>query len=225
MLIILVTLSILTLVLFFFNTFCLGDLWINLSAGFITLIFTIFIIDVLLENRRRQELKEADSVFMIEIWEMIRKMTVYILIPIDNEIKNKFIGLNEGKHKSTLKGIVQEMIGTQFIDDNLHKLSIQKWEHLEINLIDIRLSMDEVIKIYQPLLPIYLIGKIYGLRKKYIEFYNHFALFSQTFIHDPIKDDELKNIFINELSNKLQSYYEALFELIKSLEKYEKNDQ
>lgn len=224
-LVLLIILFLLTSTLYLMDFLLMKDLWVNLSAGFILLIATVFVIDVLLEKRKQAELKEALDVSEADLRELTNMLVSYPALALGfNTINFKEATNPERNIEAIAKDMVSQTIVIVLTPGNLYKsllaMDIKQWEHLEINLISIKSSLNEKVPIYQSLLTSSVLGKLLKTRKSFNTLYFTFGLFSQIFIHKPVAGkDDLKGVFIKNLEQNFIQYYKDVANLIKLIER------
>lgn len=119
-----------------------SDYFLNLSASFVTILFTVFFIDALLEREQAKRYREAYAVAREDVSQMIDAVKAHLEVPF------KHVDTFERDFSAELKS---------FSDSN--------WLELSITL---PLIVDEVsdrVREYAKLLPPESLGKLYALER------------------------------------------------------------
>lgn len=215
---VLLTLTIMLLWLGLKNMVNLGDFWVNLSAGSATLIGTLFVIDVILDRRRRTELAEARNTTKGDLTQLANMMVSYISAPFKLTVFNYERGDKDVETWSTeiLSHILQE-IKKRDKEKLLSSLSWNGWQHLQLNLMFIKPSLSENLLLYKELLPPEVLGKLLRLRKTFNNFYFYFGLLYEGFIRNK---KALPSNVTKGMADDLEQYFSDLEQLFNALKNW-----
>jgi len=195
------------------NVIQLGDFWINLSAGTATLIGTLFIIDVILDRRRKLEFNEARNMAKDDLTQLANMMISYMASPFKLTVLN----YERGKEDNDLEKWSTEVLGHILQDIKkqdkvklLSRLNNDGWQHLQLDLMFIKPSLSENLLLYKELLPARILGKLLKLRRTFNNFYFYFGLLYEGFIRD---NRSLPDNAVKGMADDLNKYFSVLEQL------------
>ncbi len=218
---VLIVLLILTIILLWLglkNVIQLGEFWINLSAGSATLIGTLFVIDVILDRRRKIELSEAHDTTKGDLTQLANMMVSYMAAPFKLTVFDYKRGDKDIKtwSEEVLNQILQD-IKKQDKEKLLSSLDKGAWQHLQLNLMSIKPSLSENLLLYKELLPPEVLGKLLKLRKTFNSFYFFFGFAYEGFIRDGRR---LPRDVIKGMADDLVQYFSDLEQLHNALKSW-----
>ena len=217
LLIVLLIVTILLLWLGLKNIIELGDFWINLSAGSATLIGTLFVIDVILDHRKKLEFSEAHDTAKSDLTQLANMMVSYMAAPFKITVFNYERGDKDVEAWSTeVLGLILQDIKNRDKAKLLSGLNKDGWQHLQLDLMFIKPSLSENLLLYKEFLPPHVLGKLLKLRRTFSDFYFYFGLLYEGFIRDgkPLPDSAVKG-----MADDLNQYFsdlEQLFDVLKN---------
>ncbi len=194
-----------------------GDFFINLSASFVIIIFTIFIVDKLLKEREIRKYKEAYNIAKDDLLSLRNMLISHMSEPLG------FVVGSGGVKNATNELLkILKKVSEIDLEEKLKGMTIKDWEHLQINLPFIRMSLSYKINLYSNLIPIDVLGKLLAVNKEFESFYMMFGFLPGLFVKEqkywPIKKGRLENgkiirgQIINKMSQDLKNYYCAVDE-------------
>jgi len=199
-----------------FLSFYLHDKWsdffVNLSASFIIIIFTIFIIDQLLEKRQLARFRDAHSVAKEDLEILGNMLISYMSAPFGFNIS-----LYDYDDKIAISTILNQMLKIDF-NKKLDNLSKYKREHLLLSLISIKDSLNSKISLYSDLLPPEILGKLLIVNKNFSSLNFMFGVY---IICIENKNDN-QIIVTNSLATNFKNYFLAVEQFLISLEKWKR---
>jgi hypothetical protein len=208
-----------------------SDLFLNLSAGGVSSLFTIFVIDKLIKDNENKKWKDAWDTSKSELIVLSNMLASYVSAPLGYKTTSYDIDPQEIEKSSreAVKLIVNE-INNADMDALVTKMSAKSWEHLQINLTFIFYSLNQSVQIYSQIIPPEVLGKLLKTRKDFFSFYNSFGLLPELFTKPQSKWPENKGGIKNNLSirknlllsfaNSLSNYYKSLDELIAIIDEW-----
>lgn len=211
--------TIVLLLLGFSNTIKLGDFWINLSAGSATLIGTLFVIDVILDRRKKLEFSEAHDTAKSDLTQLANMMVSHMATPFKLTVFNYERGDKDVETWSTeVLGFILQDIKNRDKAKLLSGLNKEGWQHLQLNLMFIKQSLSENLLLYKEFLPPHVLGKLLKLRKTFNNLYFYFGLLYEGFIRDsrPLPDNAVKGV-----ADDLNQYFSDLEQLFSVLKNWE----
>ena len=208
------------------------SLLINLTAGFIGSIITIWGIEFLRRKQFKARWDEAKKTAKQDIVELKNMLVSYISNPLgfvvdlytkdDQDVKQ----WSEDAIKSMVVDIDRQDLGKI-----LNRLSIEQWRHFKLNLPFIRSSLFEKLQLYNEVLPPEVFGQLLKIKKDCDNFYFAFGLVPELFTENEsnwppnkggLKNNRLiRNTLIKTLSGELKIYFKDIATLINLLEKIE----
>ena len=200
------------------DVFQLGDFWINLAAGAATLIGTLFIIDVILDRRRKTELREAHDTAKVDIAQLTNMLISYMASPFKITVFNYERGTqNVEVWSNEVLGHILEDIKKRDKLKLLSSLNKDGWEHFQLNLLSIKPSLSETLTLYKELLPPEILGKVLKLRRSFNTFYYSFGLLYIGFITD---NKAIPAHLLEGLANDLSVYFLDVEHLLNALKNW-----
>lgn len=233
--VLLITFSLLTGLAAYSNCFSptTSDLLINLAAGGISSLFTIFVIDWLIQENENRKWKDAKTTARSEMITLTNMLTSYISTPLgykptDYQINPKDV---EASSRKVIKQIV-EQLQSQNWKTLLDGLTIKKWEHLQINLLFIHPTINQSVQLYSQVLPPEVLGKLLIVRKDFHNLYNSFSLVPELFTKSQANWPEnkgglennksIRQSLLESFSKELKDYFTHLSDLIKIIDDWKK---
>ncbi len=157
-------------------------LWVNLSASVLTIVGTLFVVDVVLESRKKEEWEEAESVAKEDIQQLVNMLVSHFSNPFGYKVEPKMLD-----QKKPLEEQVQ-VLNQYFLTALQKNLSfllenaLQKnWDSLQINLFILRPRISQTIDLYRDNIPPQLFGKLLAVNRHFGSFFHLFSLFPELF--------------------------------------------
>ncbi|KKT58107.1 MAG: hypothetical protein UW51_C0006G0194 [Candidatus Amesbacteria bacterium GW2011_GWA1_44_24] len=207
-------------IIFYFFSFHLQnmrDYLVNLSAGSISALLTVFLIDLLRERNKEIKWGQAKTIATEDIVELSTMLVSYMTIPFGYKVTD-YKQDNKDLKKwgfSILKQILND-IQKKDISNLFRQLSYDKWEHLELNLLFIKPTLTDYIQTYSEILAPDLLGKMLKVRRTFNKFYYLFGLANIGFIKDK---KPLDKVLLNGLAEDLNTYFDSVNELFTEVDK------
>lgn len=210
--------TIISLLLGIKNVLGLGDFWINLAAGVATLIGTLFIIDVILDRRRKTELREAHDTAKTDITQLSNMLISYMASPFKITVFNYERGTQDLEVWSdqVLSHILEDIKKRDKLK-LLSSLNKDGWEHLQLDILSIKPSLSETLSLYKDLLPPEILGKMFKLRRSFNNFYYSFGLLYIGFITD---NKAIPTHLLEGLANDLSKYFLDVEHLLNAIQNW-----
>ena len=213
----LIILLVLTLISFFlrkWNFLEIQDIWSNVCAGFATLIGTIFVIDVLLEVKKREEFKEAREVSARALKRLANMLVSYPMLGMGYEAEKiiRTIGKRDVElldvGEKLMDSMLKEALETEFILKALEKMNDAQWEVFKKNFISIRKTIEDDLRFYNTLYPPIILGKIFKILERYENMNAPFEIFLPIYLNGSSKEkDILRPILIENITKGLKNYF------------------
>lgn len=212
-LVIFVLLVVLAIIFYFFSFRLqnMRDYLVNLSAGSISALLTVFLIDLLRERNKEIKWGQAKAIATEDIVELSNMLVSYMTISFGYKVTD-YKQDNKDLKKwgfSTLRQILND-IQKKDISNLFRQLSYDKWGHLELNLLFIKPALTDYIQTYSEILAPDLLGKMLKVRRNFNKFYYLFGLANTGFIKDK---KPLDNVLLNGLAEDLNTYFDSVNEL------------
>lgn len=200
------------------NVIQLGDFWINLAAGTATLVGTLFIIDVILDRRRKTELREAHDTAKTDITQLTNMLISYMASPFKITVFNYERGTQDVETWSdqVLSHILEDIKKRDKLK-LLSSLNKDGWEHLQLDILSIKPSLSETLSLYKDLLPPEILGKMLKLRRSFNNFYYSFGLLYIGFITD---NKAIPTHLLEGLANDLSEYFLDVEHLLNAIQNW-----
>lgn len=200
------------------NVIQLGDFWINLAAGTVTLVGTLFVIDVILDRRRKTELREAHGTAKVDIAQLTNMLISYMASPFKITVFDYERGTqNIEVWSNEVLGHILEDIKKRDKLKLLSSLNKDGWEHFQLNLLFIKPSLSETLALYKELLPPEILGKILKVRRSFNNFYYSFGLLYIGFITD---NKAIPTHLLEGLENDLSEYFLDVEHMLNTLKNW-----
>lgn len=209
----------------------LQSLLINLSAGFVISLFTIWGVDYLRKRRDRVLWFTAEKVTIADLYILSNMLVSYVSGPLGKTVLDyKEEGNDLVKSgRIALKKIIEDLTASDLIEI-LEKRSTSEWSRLQLELIGIKSSINEYIQIYQRIIPPELFGTLLKTRRDFNSLYTTFGLIPELFTKIekewPLNAGGVENnrlirkMLINSLGKDLKSYLLSVKEFINMLDEY-----
>ncbi len=189
-----------------------GDFFVNLSASFVIIIFTIFIIDQLLEKKQLAKFRDAHSVAKKDLEILSNMLISYMSAPFGFNVL-----LYNCDDKMAIIPVLDQILKIDF-DKKLDDLSKYEQEHLLLNLISIKDSLNSKVSLYSNLLPPEILGKLLIVNKNFSSLNFMFGVYIIC-----IKDKNDNRILVtNSLAINFKNYFLAIKQFLISLEKWKR---
>lgn len=210
-----------------------GDLFINITASFIIIIFTIFMIDWLFEEQKEKKLKDAHNIAKEDMSLLVNMLVSYVGTPLVGSIISDLDPEKGIKDQADIliKDLLSKILSIN-LREKLKTLTTSDWEHLQINMIFIKSDLTEKTSLYSDLLPPEILGKLLKVRRIFMSFYSLFGLLPELFTKDkdnwpPNKggmqnSEAIRLVLLEQFTSYLKSYFYATKELINILEDWKK---
>lgn len=221
-LIILVLFVLVFYVLWWFKVWGLQDLWVNLVAGWITLIGTMFLIDHLLEQRKQAEWKEASSVTQEDLIKLSNMLISYISSPLGLSVLNykdfsSAVSAEEGE--KILLHIVEDLL-LMDLNKKLLQLRNENWRSFHSALIYINKELYDSVVVHNTVLTPTVLGKLLRVRKSFNDLFSFFVLIPDLLVNEEKdwpqnaygqeRNREIRNSFIATIGSNLQTYLKSV---------------
>lgn len=197
------------------------DLCINLSAGGITSLFTIFGIDFLIQRSNEAKWAEAKKTARSDMVYLTNMLASHFEIPLGFKITDYQVGnenLEENARKF-IKGIIDEILRGD-IQKLLQSMTTDRWEQLLLNLFLMRQSLTEASQLYIGILPPEILGKLLAVRRSFQGFYFSFGLVPELFTKQQAEwpsnkggienNKSIRTNLLHGLAKDLKQYFEQL---------------
>jgi len=208
------------------------SLFINLTAGLIGSVITIWGIEFLHKKQLETKWNEARKVAKDDILQLKNMLVSYISNPMGYNI-SKYIKDNKNLEEwsgKAIKDIAIDM-SNKNLKDILNNLNINQWRQLKMNLPHIRNNLLEKLEIYNSVLPPEILGQILKIKQHFDNFYNIFNLVPELFTENETnwprndggveKNKSTREAFIVAFSRDLEVYFKEINTLISLLEEVE----
>ena len=212
--------------------FCsLNGFFINLSAGCVTAIIVIFVVEYLRKKDINERSAEIQKIAKAEIGTQSNMSLFFIASPLGFLIYDYYTG-DEFKdliqlRKSALL-MIDEILKAD-LDAILTKMSVKEWRHFAMNLTLVKDSLAENIRVYGNVLPPEVLGKLLAVRKAFKKINDYsFAVFIDLFVQEekdwtPNKlgadrNKKLRTSQIPMISRDLRAYFSEVKEFFALLE-------
>lgn len=167
-----------------------SDYLLNVSASFVTVLFTVFFIDALLERERAKRYQEAYAVAREDVVQMIDAVKAHLAVPFSNS----------------------SLLDDE-IDIRLRKFTESNWLELSITLPLIVDEISDRVREYAKLLPPESLGKLYALERSAKRARSKFAAHGG----DAIDTSAGREEFIERFSGDVRALFSSLREFEESL--------
>ena len=212
-------LLVLTIIFFLLSTRInnLKDLLVNMSAGSLTALLTVFFIDLLREGYKETKWGQARVIANEDLFELANMLVSYTTIPFGYKVTNYRKSEKDLKQWgfTTLKHILGD-IRKKNISDLFKRFDVKKWEHLEMNLLFIKPTITDYLRTYNEVLTSNLLAKLLKVRRSFNKFYYLFGLVNIGFIKERKPVDK---VLVNGLAEDLDAYFDSVDELFTEIEK------
>jgi len=196
-------------------------LFINLTAGMIGSIVTIWGIEFLRRQKFEKQWSVAKKVAKTDIKKLINVLTSYISGPLGvtvDSYKDEKKSLEEWSNEA-IKKIVADFTQRN-LNEILNGLSVEQWKNLKIDLPFIYLSLSEKCTLYREVLPPEVFGQLLKIKNNFDDFYLSFGLLPELFTENetnwPTNRGGLENnkairiVLIKNFSNNLKIYFDDI---------------
>ena len=158
------------------------DLFVNLSAGGLASLFTIFGIDLLIQRSNEAKWAEAKKTAQSDMIYLTNMLASHFEIPlgfkiIDYQVDDQNIEENARK---ILRSIIDEILKRD-MQKLLEAMTTDTWGQLLLNLFLMRQSLTEASQLYISILPPEILGKLLAVRRSFQNFYFSFGLVPELF--------------------------------------------
>lgn len=163
------------------------DLFVNLSATFLGLIFTIFIVDEIIQKERDIEYKETHTNAKEEFVILGNMVITYLREPFGFRFPSeKLTGATEDIDKlgNRINRSLIPLIKAG-IHGRLIMASISDWKRLVGNMVLLRQQFAQIIPLYKDSAPPKILGRLLTLKRAYFNLELMFSLFPDLFLNDP----------------------------------------
>lgn len=190
---ILVILTIFFLYLGVKNVIGLTDFWINLSAGFLTLIGTLFVVDVLLERQKKIKWQEAHNIAKLDLQLLSNMLVSHLCSPLGVNIFSipSLLRSTIDWDKEDVIAQIQKLncellseVKSNKPQQLLNNMRPENWRNLHLNLILLKSILIETIGLYKEILPPEILGKLLSVNNKFSSFYKMFSLVPDLFTQE-----------------------------------------
>lgn len=162
------------------DLFSLNEFWFGLSSGFVVLIFTIFIIDVLLEKRRASEIEEATGMAKRDLNMLTISMVLTLASNLGEKIDSKDINDLNIPFEDTVSQIrdktISKMLQRDYIKELISYMEFDRWKKLEQNLSSIYGDLNEILSLYRTFLSPTILGKLLKIRNEFKNLHSSLSL-------------------------------------------------
>ena len=178
----------LAILFYIFSTvFCnLNALLVNLSAGCVTALIVVAVVERLRKSENEQKFAEIRKISKSDIGLQANMLISHMATPLGFSIYNYDNGTThtpESIRKSSQ--LMLDDILKSDLNEILKKMSVADWRHLMQNLIILKYSLTENIRVYGNVLPPEVLGKILAVRKAFNSLNDFsFAVFMDLFVQE-----------------------------------------
>jgi len=207
------------------------DFFVNLGASFVIVVFTIFVVNRLLDERDKKRYKDAHDTAKRDIEILKNKLVICPGEILGLAIENDDYLLTELEMENSIKNVLEKLIKSN-IEQILESHTTKDWERLERNFSSVKNSLSNIIMLYSNLVPPEILGKLLKVNQKTGDFFYEFDTFSSLFtkekegwLHNKLGQEynmKIRNTLISRLSVKLENYFNAVEELQNSLIHWQK---
>lgn len=211
----------------------LADLFINISATFFSLIGVIFIIDALLENEHKKEMRESHLIVKTELLFLRNELFNYFREAFGVAFPSGKIDFGKiSKYEDEIDKINRQLL--VYIQNNLEQIIIQMkpsdWRRLQLNLVAMKIDLFEKFSLYKEMVPATVLAKLLLVKKSFDSFYSIFGVFPDLFINEeknwPVnkfgqeKNRQLRKEFLSLFIKNLRDYFNSLNEFMDALNEW-----
>jgi len=172
------------LYLWSFDVFGASDLWVNLLASLITLVFTLFLIDYLLEQRASARFRDAYSIAKWDLTKLSNMCVSYMAEPLGFTIFRYESERNGRSLEEWSSEAITRMlrdIRASDILNILQRMNPERWKRFAVDITFVKINLSESLNLYGEILPPELLGKFLKVNSSFVELSNSFVLFSDLF--------------------------------------------
>lgn len=210
-----------------------NDLFINLSATFLGLIFAIFIVDEILQKKHEEEYKEAYINAKSELVSLANKVITYFREPFGYRFPIEKLGARESDWEDLGSKINRSLIPEvkAGLKIQMKQARAEDWKRLIMNIFLLRQQFVQLVPIYKDSIPPSILGKLLSLKRAFEAFDLSVGLFADLFINEPAnwpknKQGHAKNIQIRNgqlliLEDSLKDIFDKCDLLMEELDKWD----
>jgi hypothetical protein len=149
-------------------------------------------------------------------------VATYLLTPLGILVTNYMDVNNENFNEETSTGIDRMLrdISEEKIKDILQQLPKTEWKHLLLDVILIRGEIQEVINIYQPIMPKNLLSELLILRVKFKAIDTNVGLFNSIFLYSETDWAERTGQRRNLYNDFCRDISKCIYEYLSSVSKF-----
>ncbi len=187
--------------------FCsLNALLVNLSAGCVTALIVIIVVERLRKKENELKFAEINKISKSDIGLQANMLISYMASPLGFSIYN--YSNDEAGYTPELIRKNSRLMLEDILKNDLNvvteKMSVTDWRHFAQNLTMIKYSLTENIRVYGNVLPPEILGKILAVRKAFNNLNDFsFAVFMDLFVQE--EKDWRPNKFGNDRNKKLRA--------------------
>ena len=217
-----------------------GDFLINISAGIITIVGTLFVVDILIEKRKKEESKEIFYNAKEELIYLTRVLIGFIegalrfedSLDMSREISSKLKETELEKFENLDFTLIKIKYFKKSIKKVLIKAEKEEWERLIENLEGLRPRILECISLYEKILPGNIFGNLLSVKRLYDDLSSFINISKPLLVTDKkiiitLREKKLeknyketKKKFVSIIEKKIRQYFLKTEELRNSLDKW-----
>jgi hypothetical protein len=196
----------------------LQDLWLNVAASFVVVVVTLSLIEVLQKAGEKARWLDAKRPAREDINFLANASVSYVASVLGLSVNdNKYANLPRGNELSdwsdrAMVAILKDVLDID-LNTRLTKLSAKDWRRMETNMNIIKQKIDDVLHLYNNLMPPTHLAKIYQVRRKLNAFFMFLdvapSLVTEGDGGDP-KKASARAFHLQTLSELLKEYFIAV---------------
>lgn len=211
----------------------LSGIWINLTAGSLTVVLTVMGVDYLREKNEKAKWTDANNAAKDDLEVLSNMLITYMSVHLGISVTK--YNIDRSNYKESISKILNIIIGDLLqrkLEDDLFAMSTSGWKEFELSLIFIRQSLVDNIKIYNGTIPPVILGKLLIVRKSFNNLYNIYILFPDLLTKSedmwPINKNgleynrQLRSDSIVQIKDCIYKYFIAVKDFREEISRWEK---
>jgi len=206
-------------------------LLVNLCAGTVGSVITIWGIEFLRKRQAKTFLTEARGVTKIHMTRLMNMLVSHIASPLGISVMQYELDRENLGSNAVIKHIANDL-KQKNIQEILRKMSVENWKNLALNLPVIRAELSDTFLLYKDVLPVVVIGKLLNVKMAFDNFYKLFGGFHDLFVNEESgwprnesgieKNREVRELLMKNFANELKEYFIKISVLFNLLDKIKK---
>ena len=175
-----------------------GAFFLNLSAGCVTSLIIIWVVENFRKQENESKFFEVRKIAKNDINSLVMMLTSHVASPLGFRFLNYKRDYNEPIDEWSRKTgyIVLDEILNRDIDIILEKMNIDDWHNFATNIILIKYSLSENIRVYAQVIPPEILGKILIIRESFNKIDSVFSITPELLLRER-KDWPLNKLGVN----------------------------